>query len=570
MFSSLRGGRLLLWTAALSIALPVGLMAQTKSGPSLRERILRELQQLAPEAHTFVVQDWRLFPNQCEVVIARAEAVSHARVGIFLACGGPPQLLELLPRWASVSVLHAAPDSVTVHETTDYGITVAFKRYVTGKPAQVITFVPPPVERILASEGKLYITARVEGAARMLVAEFSPEGTVRLVHKVPEAKRPLPGVGDSPREAPPIAALPPLPQTPVGELRTRRTDPEIVLNPKVAFQIAEGIGPRQERNGLLYFAKTFPDGEGTTGVGDIGMFDPQTRRYTFLQVPEMAPWSGASILVTDAAIWVGLKRRPEGAEYGGGLLRYDRASRQARVLAIPSIVTTLTEVAPGVTVAGTASAGAFVLEGDRVTQIQFVPQTGGGFQAVAKTFAPQAASRPGLDHVRIETELGDIDVALDIRALHTVQNFRRYVLDAAYDGTQFYRTVKMDNQPDNAVKIEVIQGGLSTSAASEAPDRRRRAPILLERTSVTGVRHLDGAISMARSAPDSATSEFFICIGDQPELDYGGRRNLDGQGFAAFGRVVKGMDVVQKIQQSPAQQQRLTPPIRIRRIRLLG
>jgi peptidyl-prolyl cis-trans isomerase A (cyclophilin A) len=68
---------------------------------------------------------------------------------------------------------------------------------------------------------------------------------------------------------------------------------------------------------------------------------------------------------------------------------------------------------------------------------------------------------------------------------------------------------------------------------------------------------------MARDGPDTATGDFFICIGDQPELDFGGRRNPDGQGFAAFGRVVKGMDVLRRIQAAPAKGQTLTPPVRI-------
>jgi hypothetical protein len=80
---------------------------------------------------------------------------------------------------------------------------------------------------------------------------------------------------------------------------------------------------------------------------------------------------------------------------------------------------------------------------------------------------------------------------------------------------------------------------------------------------VTGLKHLDGTVSMARSGPDTATSSFFICLGDQPELDFGGRRNKDGQGFAAFGRVVSGMDKVKKIQQSPREGQRLSPPVMI-------
>ena len=95
---------------------------------------------------------------------------------------------------------------------------------------------------------------------------------------------------------------------------------------------------------------------------------------------------------------------------------------------------------------------------------------------------------------------------------------------------------------------------------------KANAPIPLERTSVTGIRHLDGTVSMARNGPDTATRDFFICIGPQPELDFGGKRNPDGQGFAAFGQVVTGMEVVRKIQSAPAEKQALTPPVSILRI----
>jgi peptidyl-prolyl cis-trans isomerase A (cyclophilin A) len=166
--------------------------------------------------------------------------------------------------------------------------------------------------------------------------------------------------------------------------------------------------------------------------------------------------------------------------------------------------------------------------------------------------------------VAIESEAGRIEVEIDRAAApRTAENFLRYVDDKAYDGASFYRVVTLDNQPNNLVKVEVIQGGVDGT-------RPTREPIALERTSVTGVTHRDGTISMARNGPDTATSEFFICVGDQPELDFGGRRNPDGQGFAAFGRVVSGMDVVRKIQRSPVQLQRLTPPVTIVSIRRLS
>lgn len=160
--------------------------------------------------------------------------------------------------------------------------------------------------------------------------------------------------------------------------------------------------------------------------------------------------------------------------------------------------------------------------------------------------------------IAIRTDAGVIEAAIDdVRAPATASNFLKYVDADLYNGGRFHRTVrtKPDNQPQSAIKIDVIQ--------ASPKNTRAFAPIPLERTSVTGLKHADGAISMARSDPDSATGDFFICIGAQPSLDFGGKRNPDGQGFAAFGRVTRGMDVVRKIQQSAATGQQLTPPVKI-------
>jgi peptidyl-prolyl cis-trans isomerase A (cyclophilin A) len=166
-------------------------------------------------------------------------------------------------------------------------------------------------------------------------------------------------------------------------------------------------------------------------------------------------------------------------------------------------------------------------------------------------------------HVLIETDRGDIAVELEAtKAPVTTANFLKYVDAKFYDGGVFHRTVKPDNQPKNKVRIEVIQAGINP-----AKEKESFPPIKLERTNQTKLSHKDGTISMARDGPDTATSDFFLCIGDQPELDFGGKRNPDGQGFAAFGRVVKGMDVVKKIQAAPAKEQALTPPVKIKTIR---
>ncbi len=170
--------------------------------------------------------------------------------------------------------------------------------------------------------------------------------------------------------------------------------------------------------------------------------------------------------------------------------------------------------------------------------------------------------------VLIQTELGGIEVELEAqRASATVANFLKYVDGGHYNGGRFHRTVKRnpDNQPNNAIKIEVIQAGVNPDkAAQDFP------PILLERTNASGLKHVNGTLSMARAGPDTATSDFFICLGAQPELDFGGQRNPDGQGFAAFGQVTKGLDVVKKIQQAPADKQALTPPIKILSIKRLN
>ena len=167
--------------------------------------------------------------------------------------------------------------------------------------------------------------------------------------------------------------------------------------------------------------------------------------------------------------------------------------------------------------------------------------------------------------VVFETELGAITMEIDVaHAPATAANFLKYVDGHFYDGGVINRSVRPDNTVRHDVEIQVIQ-------FQSDPKRSRELfpPIPLERTSVTGLHHTDGTISMARSMPDTATSSFSIMIGDQLSLDFGGARNADGQGFAAFGKVIAGMDVVKKIHQSKTGEtgayrtETLDPPIKI-------
>lgn len=163
----------------------------------------------------------------------------------------------------------------------------------------------------------------------------------------------------------------------------------------------------------------------------------------------------------------------------------------------------------------------------------------------------------------IKTEMGNIKVELYAgKAPVTVANFLKYVDNHLYDGSSFFRVCTPENEKNRKVKIQVVQGG-------DVPEGKEFAPITMETTQQTGIHHLDGTLSMARDTPNSATSSFSICVNDQPELDYAGKRNPDGQGFAAFGRVTKGMKVVRKIQAQKDKDQYLVNPVKIYTIKRL-
>jgi peptidyl-prolyl cis-trans isomerase A (cyclophilin A) len=181
-----------------------------------------------------------------------------------------------------------------------------------------------------------------------------------------------------------------------------------------------------------------------------------------------------------------------------------------------------------------------------------------------------AAPPPAPVDVAIVTTLGTIVVHLDrARAPLTTANFLRYVDDRTYDGATFYRSVPRRPRGRGRVTIAVIQGGLETKLGDSAVNRL--PTIRLEATTTTGLSNTDGTLAMARdTAPNTASSEFFINIGDDTVLD--AQRFRDHHGYAVFGRVIEGMSVVRAIARShakpdPVMTALLAPPIRIVRVR---
>ena len=161
----------------------------------------------------------------------------------------------------------------------------------------------------------------------------------------------------------------------------------------------------------------------------------------------------------------------------------------------------------------------------------------------------------------IETEKGDITFEVyPEKAPVTVANFIKYFKQGNFDSANFFRVVRLDNQPDDSIRIEVIQGLF-------VPEERTLDPIEHETTEMTGILHKDGVVSMARFGPGTASYSFFICVNDQPQLDFGGMRNPDGQGFATFGKVIDGMDVVREIQAGETDHQTLKDPVVISNFR---
>lgn len=177
-----------------------------------------------------------------------------------------------------------------------------------------------------------------------------------------------------------------------------------------------------------------------------------------------------------------------------------------------------------------------------------------------------------MTRVSIDTSCGRIVAAIfTAKAPATAGNFLRYVDAGLYEQSMFYRATRPDNDK-RSPRIQIVQGGIDPTC-EQAPF----PPIVHESTRMTGLSHVNGALSAVRWGPDSGASEFFIVIGDTSSLDFGGSRHPDGEGFAVFGIVTEGMDVIRRINAGRTgtnstivfmKDQALLPPVSMRIARL--
>jgi len=165
-------------------------------------------------------------------------------------------------------------------------------------------------------------------------------------------------------------------------------------------------------------------------------------------------------------------------------------------------------------------------------------------------------------HILIVTNDGDIEAELfPSKAPKTVAAFLKYVDEGLYNPASFYRVLKNENLPPD-YNMGIIQGGIHTTNPQKQlslPGTAHEAP------RHTGLSNTDGTLSLARNSPGTGSSEFFICIGDQTQFDGGS----NGEGYAAFGRVVSGMKAVRKIQNEKSNGDAFLNPITIKKIKRL-
>ena len=274
-------------------------------------------------------------------------------IGLFLIDNSDPDIVWDLAIASSDDDFHlevecVSPNSVVWSRTIgDYGTPRnSIKTYFdisSKKVPRRFEFSPLGVRRILSTDGNLYFSlytptipsarwaeapfARLVGDEPVLVTRSE---TRDLLSVFAEAS-----ITDIERYHPELRALP---QSTLKEFARARTDMAQSTRGSAQVELNEEIGPSQLVGDRLWFGKTFYDGEGFSGVGGFGYFDPQEQSFVEFSPPEIWHWSASALLVEDGVVWIGRFRRPEGASYSGGLLRYDLKERKVSEFAVGEII----------------------------------------------------------------------------------------------------------------------------------------------------------------------------------------------------------------------------------------
>ena len=287
------------------------------------------------------------------------------------------------------------------HFYSDYGFYERSIKYVTGH--QPIPYGILALTSVMPKGGRLYYSASFNPAEN-LPSGWHPEHITIVIQPragaLPEfqitndrieATAP-PSVGSARVENTTPPGQPHLPSTiflgkqsfaaPIPTLHFyRQTLPE----KQPPAEIESDIGPYVERDGKIWFATTFYDGEGTSGIGAIGAFDIYSRRYEMQYLPEVVHWSASAILLDGNDLWIGLKQRPEGADRGRGLLRYNIQSSAAQTFPVPDVIFTL-NFAGDALYCGT-SHGLYMLRADQLIQLRFEPDVNGKLTMIPRPIA---------------------------------------------------------------------------------------------------------------------------------------------------------------------------------------
>jgi len=287
------------------------------------------------------------------------------------------------------------PNSAYLHFYGSYGIYAGSIKYLfdpTGaKPVVKIPYSVLALTSVARRDGKLYYSASSSQPERRLTVVIEPRAAALPSYRILDSDTSEPATFRAPSGEVVVQNTTPPGQQHrpstifIGSGASRQSYPAPI--PTLDFytqtlpqrqppgEMESDIGPFVQSGDKIWFATTFYDGEGTSGLGAIGSFDVATREYQMRYLPEIAPWSGSAILLDGDDLWIGLMRRPEGADIAAGLLRYNIRTGAVETLAIPDIIFTVDRAGDAI-YCGT-SHGLYIVRGSEITQMRFEPDATG-------------------------------------------------------------------------------------------------------------------------------------------------------------------------------------------------